>query len=677
MRRIPGMWYICWTFGIIITIGILVIPQLYKYLFVIGLLSAITSSFMLGSALIARKRLDENKNSCINNRNRQRWYLGQGYRFIAWFSGHNLIWISLGLIVSGIVLSALGRHPIIQSIAAGLISCAIFSLAGIWWDRKPITLCVCWPLMLTRISGYWSRGCATLKIKDRFEYSRQLDDSAFYQRLIATWSSEVTVERKGPFLLMPNLPTAAFRQEFRNRFISLSFPFLIIFFFTIPLFYLIQRPVDNLAAVYQMQNLLAAQSQLNEMPQGSQETMGGAGGDANKQGASGAESNDSGGGKNGQGQSNTDSESDSTGGAGGSGQAGEQPNADSGSDSTGGADGSGQAGEQQNADSKSDSAGGAGDTDQSEGQPDAESGDGATTDSGEKSNEQGLSSDVTNESSGNDQAGQDQDVDSQDESSSDARQAQSGTAGSDQQSADSKEQQSDNRDSAESTSGSAGAEQESNPDKTGDQQDADEGAQGEQNDGETLQGKSSNPESSQDNDIQNEREMSGGDQSENPSGAEQESPDSLRDTGTTEENTGSESQSGAGSGNGGQGTTPVEQEINDESQQQNGGSMPGDEQNSSSQDKTTGETWEDQAKTPPQTDVQTNNPSLDTPGQRIDLEVPALTGVGADDEEETTEPQGDVLLLESSKFVPQRNIPQPTIHPLQWIPNWILDLLGF
>ncbi|MBN1315531.1 MAG: hypothetical protein JXA42_08685 [Anaerolineales bacterium] len=644
--RIPVMWYVCWTLGIIVSAITLLFPQVSSLLLMAGLLSAIAAGFILGLSVLLRKRLEEKIESCIHSRNRQRWYLGQGYRFIAWFSAHNLIWISLGLIVSGIALSAFGRHPLILSIAASLISCAIFSLVGIWWSRKPITLCICWPLTLDRIKGYWSRGCAVFKLVDRFDYARQHDEHAFYQQLIATWSFNETTESKGAVYIMPpqNPPAAAFRQEFHQRFISLSIPFLIVFLLSILLFSLIQRPLDNFAAMYHLQNLIATQNQTNGIVQDSQVNV-------------------DGGGENGQGQSYSNSNDGVAGGAGGGSNDSAEEQSNSGSDT------------------------------------------GPSSSAGGEANEQDSSIASTNGSSV-DSKGTQQENSSQDQNASGSDQVQSESSRSDEDHSGSKGEQSNQQSNSESTSDISGQGQELDSNESESHTESDQGTENGDSDqnsqspsesdddssqpengqdggpntgGEQTKDENSKGEASQDGAGQESQETNAGKESTGQAGDEKQMlSEDQGDSEAAGEDDGDKSESGAGSGENDQGTAPGQQEPNTGEESQGSNSMSGGDQNPASQDQAIDENETEQSKTPPLTDSPTSSPLTGALGQRIDLEVPALTGVGADSEEEPLEPQGDSLRPENSKFVPQRNIPQPQNQPLQWIPNWIIHLLeGF
>ena len=609
LRRVPRMWYVCGILGIAAAAGVAVFPGAPQHAFFVGLLSGAIAVATLGLALALRARLEGQTVSCIDARKRRSWYLAHGCRFLAWFSGHNLVWITLAVVFSGASISALGRHPLILSVAAGLLSCAMFTLAGIWWNRKPLTLGVCWPLDLHRISGYWSRGCAALRIQDRFSAAQRLDRHAFYRRLVAMWARDDSDETlQGAVRLMPpeEPPAAAFRLEFRSRFVSLLVPFLAVFLLSIPLFYALQRPLDDFALAMSARDTLVAQNAAaDEGPQDSQTSPGDAGRESDRQGSEGS--------------------SDGAGDEGGSEGAGEGSDASSGdreSDQTADNSGTGEA----NSGSPNDGDGSA----DSEGQEqdDGENGSASTAGSGDGEQE-----------------------------------SDSGESGDEHQSS------SEQEGGQESSDGEASDDGQTSDSSAGD---------------ETSAGEGSDAEPSEGTNAQDDREGNEPSEPSNQAGSEQqsgssESPAASEDSGAAgEAATGSEADGGADSSDGGEEAGPDEQTTEEQAgqdQQQTDAAASADDQSAPPQAQDPAEPQDIQQESVPQTEVPSGEPLPDKPGPRIDLEIPAMTATGADSEEQPLEPQGDALKSGSPRFVPQRSVPKSEPRPLQWIPNWIIDLL--
>lgn len=252
VRHVPRAWYACCLVGIAIAGALGVAGSLLRRpLRLTALVCCVITLAAFGSALALRAWLRGRVPDGEDDASRKRWYLGHGYRFLAWFAAHSLLWVSLATVASVIALAHSIRDPMQLSLSAGLLACAAYSVLGLKWTRVPHTLGICWCEVERRHEGgYWESGEVALRLQRRFDDSRDRRDSD-YRRLYGAWSEGATggapQERALLLVLGEEDALKAFGAEFGRRAVAFLVPFLAAFLAAFVLFLAARRPMDQVA----------------------------------------------------------------------------------------------------------------------------------------------------------------------------------------------------------------------------------------------------------------------------------------------------------------------------------------------------------------------------------------------------------------------------------------------
>ncbi len=95
-----------------------------------------------------------------------------GFRFLAWFVGHNLAWACLFCLFSFVMMIVMGPNDIVLCVVAGALACALLCVAGLPRIPSIPGLTLCWNSDVpSRRPGFLAFIAQTLVLKDRFRFA--------------------------------------------------------------------------------------------------------------------------------------------------------------------------------------------------------------------------------------------------------------------------------------------------------------------------------------------------------------------------------------------------------------------------------------------------------------------------------------------------------------------------
>jgi hypothetical protein len=156
-----------------------------------------------------------------------------GLRFLVWFAGHSLFWVTSGSLCVVALPGVFKSHAWGIAVSAGLFACTVYALASVLstlpllFDKQPETLGLlglCWVSSVPNgISNLCARASATMLLRERFEYAkkRDLKQRVSILRLMISILEMARVGKADRTVGLQEKVFTALKKEIVNRFFVL------------------------------------------------------------------------------------------------------------------------------------------------------------------------------------------------------------------------------------------------------------------------------------------------------------------------------------------------------------------------------------------------------------------------------------------------------------------------